>query len=45
MQTIRYPHNRLKGLSRALLVTALTSFVRHGRVGAKQSGRRHDHER
>ena len=26
MQTIRYPHNRLKGLSRALLVTALTAL-------------------
>jgi iron complex outermembrane recepter protein len=26
MQTIRYPHNRLRGLNRALLVTALTSF-------------------
>src|SRR5205807_1867996 len=26
MQTIRYPHNRLRGLTRALLVTALTSL-------------------
>jgi iron complex outermembrane receptor protein len=26
MQTIRYPHNRLRGLTRALLVTALTTL-------------------
>ena len=26
MQTIRYPHNRLRGFTRALLVTALTSL-------------------
>src|SRR3954454_18784435 len=26
MQTIRYPHNRLRGITRALLVTALTSL-------------------
>ena len=26
MQTIRYPHNRLRGLPRALLVAALTSL-------------------